>query len=480
MREQAAEVDRPLLIVISDSPRVDAEVRSRDRDVRRWHDGEGEPPDHRWFGGDPTSAQCYDWTRGASVVSAVIDLQPPERARAALHALRSIRPDAAALVLSHDLADVDDPADGTLSRAGRLRDVLRVDLEEELERLEAERRVFCLREFAAGDDIVPILIHPDPDPDAVSSALGVMTLLGSHPERTPIVTFDEMMRPENRRMAELLRIRVTRVTEAEVRRFDRVITVDTQPRGLQQDGRPRVAVIDHHPLEHSYEADFCDVRPQYGATATMITEYLRAAAAKRVHRGLATALLFGIKTDTDSLMRGVTAADVAAYAWLQGLADLQLVRRFEQPSYPLKTMRAYGEALSAAECDDDLCVTYAGRLDDDEAHLLADLADFCLGIENVTWVAVAAEVGDDFVVTLRHTGAGVGAGAVARALAGHGGSGGGHATMARVALPAHSARQLAAAKEKAPILRRLIRDAMRAAEGRRCTSRRDSLPAHPA
>ena len=132
---------RPLLVIISDSPRVDAEVRSRDRDVRRWHDGTG-VEQHPNFQGDPTDTATYEWTRAAPVVSAVIDLQPAERARAVLEALRAVRPDAAAFVLSSELSDVDKPYDGTLARAGRLRDVLRVDLDEELERLEAERRAY--------------------------------------------------------------------------------------------------------------------------------------------------------------------------------------------------------------------------------------------------------------------------------------------------------------------------------------------------
>ena len=468
---------RPLLVIISDSPRVDAEVRSRDRDVRSWHDG-SDVDEHTNFQGDPTDTATYEWTRGAPVVSAVIDLQPAERARAVLEALRAVRPDAAALVLSGELSDVDKPYDGTLARAGRLRDVLRVDLDEELERLEAERRAYCLREFARGDKVIPILLHPDPDPDAVSSAFAIATLLGGDPQRTPIVTLNQMTRPENRRMAELLHIRVTEVTEDELRHFERVITVDTQPRGLQQDGRPRMAVIDHHPHEDCYTAEFFDVRSHYGATATMVTEYLRAVDPKLVHEGLATALLFGIKTDTDSLTRGVSPADVSAYAWLQALADPHLIRRFERPSYAVDTAHAYGVALAGAQCDDGLCVTWLGRLDEDETHVLADIADFCLAIENITWVVVGGHLEDDVVLTVRHTGTGVGAGEVARALAQDGGSGGGHATMARVTLSDERAARVLRAKEKAPEIRRLVEDAMASVTS--SANHPDSHPARPA
>ncbi|HSJ07138.1 MAG TPA: DHH family phosphoesterase [Longimicrobiales bacterium] len=441
--DEEAENDpgRPLLVVVSDSHDLPARVRSRDRDVWRW---QPEPPPGAdgVFGGDPTRPEGFEWIRDARAVTAVIDLQPADRARAALTAIRAVRPDAAVLVLSDELADLGGARDGTLARGGELRDVLRLDLEEELERLEAERRAHCLREFAAGDDVVPILIHEDPDPDAVSSALAVSALLGAGADRAPIVTFRELTRPENRRMVDLLRILVTTITREELCAFERVITVDTQPGGLQRDGRPRFAVVDHHPAEGGYEAEFADIRPGYGATATMLTEYLRAVSPDMPGRPLATALLFGIRTDTDGLSRAVSPADVEAYAFLQERADLQLVRRFERPSLAVETVHRFGTALRHADCEGDLCVSVLGPLETDETPLLADVADFCLGIEHVTWSVAAALLDDDVVLTIRHVGTGTGAGALARAIARRGGRGGGHATMARAALPPQCAADL--------------------------------------
>lgn len=278
-------------------------------------------------------------------------------------------------------------------------------------------------------------------------------------------------------MAELLRITVTQITREELMRFERVITVDTQPDGMQEDGRPRYAVIDHHPVEHNYTPDLSDVRPQYGATATMLTEYLRASDEKLINKGLATALLFGIRTDTDTLMRGVTAADVDAYAYLQTKADAQLIRRFERPSYSRRTTCAFGRALAEAEYDDELIVAHLGELSDAESHVLADAADFCLTIENVTWVIAAAEVEQELILTIRHTGSGAGAGAVARAIADLGGDGGGHATMARAVLPVDRARELMGGNADAPAVRRLVRRVM--SESEVGASRPDSRPVRP-
>ena len=438
--DQSENVDRPLLILLSDDPQFCKQVRSRQHSVFCWTPGD-DPGQHE-FSGDPADPSAYEWTKPARGVTVVIDIAPVERARAALRAVRGVRPDAAALLLATDARDVDHDEDGTLVRSGELRDVLRLDVDEELQRLEAERRRYCLRQFAASVDVVPILIHGNPDPDAVSSALAVRAIINGSSARTPIVTLEDVLRPENRRMVELLHIPIARVTEAELLHFERVIVVDMQPVGLQHDSQPRFAVIDHHPPEAGYTAEFKDIRPEYGATATILTEYLRSVSPRRVSSALATALVFGIKTDTASLTRGVSPADVAAYAFLQQSADARLVRRFERASYSAPTMHAFGRALADAIYEDGLCSAFMGKLVPEEGYVLTELADLCLTVDNVTWVVAAAEVGDELVLALRHAGGpGPGAGEVARALAGADGSGGGHATMARVTMPVHSGRR---------------------------------------
>jgi nanoRNase/pAp phosphatase (c-di-AMP/oligoRNAs hydrolase) len=293
------------------------------------------------------------------------------------------------------------------------------------------RRVHELRVFASGTRMVPILVQQDPDPDGMASALGIRTLLGRAPDDSPIVSLGEVTRPENLRMAELLGMRVTQVTEKELHGFARVIAVDTQPSPVES--RTRYAVIDHHPRRDGYTADFVDIRPHVGAVATMVTEYLRVAG-ERITPRLATALLYGIRTDTDVLRRGTSRADVEAYAFLQELADGELLRKIARPSFPEDAIRALGLALTGLRREGDLAVAYVGRLDARTAHVLPNLADLCLSVEGVSWSAAAGLVGDELVVNLRRAGGGPGAGALARSMAQTEGQGGGHQSMARVAL----------------------------------------------
>lgn len=431
----------PMLVIVSDGPDPESSLRAGEREVWRW--GMPAPADARHdgrrFGGDPSDPGTYAWMRSARAVTAVVNLRDPARARAVVHALRAVRSDAAVLILSSEIPDA--PGDGTLSRPGGLRDVLRIDIEDELRRLEAERRVYCLRAFAAQAATVPILVHPDPDPDAVSSAFAVRALLERSPDDMPIVTRRAITRPENRRMSELLGIRIIEVGHDELLAFERLIAVDMQPADLCVAGGPHIAVIDHHPFESCMQAALHDIRPHLGSTATMLTQYFRAMDEQRVGQPLATALLFGIKTDTDGLIRKVTEEDVEAYAFLQERADMAMLRRFERPAYPLDAARAFGMALESLAHHGDMVVAFAGELTAEASHILADLGDFCLGIENVCWALAAGYVDDMLVVSIRHVGGPPGAGELARALAGASGNGGGHGTMARFTVPRARGRE---------------------------------------
>lgn len=433
------DIGPPMLVVVSDGPDLEASLRAGEREVWRWGEPVADRRDGKRFHGDPTDPATYEWVRGARAVTTVVMLRDHDRARRVVRAIREVRSDTAALILASGIPDA--PGDGTLARPGELRDVLRIDIEEELLRLEAERRVYCLRNFVSAVETVPILVHPDPDPDAVSSAFAVRALLERTADSMPIVTRRAITRPENRRMTELLGIRVVEVGHDELLAFDRIVAVDTQPGDLCVPGGPELAIIDHHPFEACRSAILHDVRPHLGSTATMLTQYFRAMDEQRVGKVLATALLFGIKTDTDGLTRKVTPEDVEAYAFLQERADMEVLSRLERPAYPVDAARAFGAALHRLCQQDDVVVAFAGELTPEASHILADLGDFCLGIETATWALAAGFVADELTVSIRHIGPPPGAGALARELAGQEGNGGGHDTMARFSMPGDRGRE---------------------------------------
>jgi nanoRNase/pAp phosphatase (c-di-AMP/oligoRNAs hydrolase) len=425
------------LLIISDRAYVWRDYDAPNRRVRRWigeRAADKPEPEQGNFTGDPTVPDTYRPAMSDHKLCAVFDIQDPTRARAAIEALRTVRPEAAVIVITAN-GEVEAP-EIPLARHLEWTDALRVDLELELAQLEVQRCVWILRQFAGEAEYLPILVHPDPDPDALASALAVRALLRREPDTTPIVTLGEMTRPENRRMAELLGMRVTVVTEDELKKLPTLIAVDHQPTTFADIATDCIAVIDHHPVEQPLQYKYDDIRPTFGATATIITEYIRVDDERRLDEPLATALLYGIMTDTDSLTRGVSPADVHAYAYLLACADMPLLRKLERPSYKPESARAFGEALAKLAADGDLAVVFLGGLAEEDTHILVEIADFCMALEEITWAVAAGKVGDQIVFAVRNLGGGdKGAGDLARDLAGEEGSGGGHATMARARAP---------------------------------------------
>jgi nanoRNase/pAp phosphatase (c-di-AMP/oligoRNAs hydrolase) len=429
-------MSEPVLLIVSDRAFVWSGYRAPNRKVRRWigeRSADDPQPANGVFTGDPTLPETYRGAVQDANLCAVIDIRDPERAQGAIAALRQIRPEAAVLVITANGA-VSAP-DIPLARQLEWTDALRVDLDGELAQLETQRRVHELRTFAEPAEYLPIIVHPDPDPDALASALALRALLRRAADTTPIVTLGEMTRPENRRMADLLGMRVTVATEAELSKLNHMIAVDHQPVQLKQIAPETMAVIDHHPVDVEVAWRLADLRPNYGATATLLTEYMQSDDERRIDQTLATALLYGIKTDTDTLTRGVSPADVKAYAYLLSCADNALMRKLERPSYKEESARAYGAALAHMGIKGDVAVAFLGRVADEDTHMLVEVADFCLALEEITWSTAAAIIGGQIIFTVRHLGGSVSAGDLARELAGEQGNGGGHATMARARVP---------------------------------------------
>src|SRR5207244_3516570 len=175
--------------------------------------------------------------------------------------------------------------------------------------------------------------RPAPAPAGIASALALRSLLGRTKAAAPIATFGTITRPENRAMTRILDIDVEEIKGPAIDEYDMVAMVDAQPSFFEEPFGEVDLVIDHHPEETPARARLRDIRPSWGATSTIMTEYLRAADVKITQR-LATALLYGIMTDTLHLERGAIKADLEAFAYLHQLANHAALRRIERPELP--------------------------------------------------------------------------------------------------------------------------------------------------
>ena len=182
--------------------------------------------------------------------------------------------------------------------------------------------------FFSDADRVLILLHNDPDPDALASGLALRNVLRRNRQTAVIAAFEGVTRPENQRMMNLLDIQIEIMTAAHVNDFDRIAMVDVQPHYFGGEIDRVDLVIDHHPEQSGYTAVYKDIRVDYGSTSTILTEHLRAVDANFSER-TATAMLYAIKSDTLFFNRQANRVDIEAFSYLYPLADATLIRKME-------------------------------------------------------------------------------------------------------------------------------------------------------
>jgi nanoRNase/pAp phosphatase (c-di-AMP/oligoRNAs hydrolase) len=296
-----------------------------------------------------------------------------------------------------------------------------------------KQKIKELRALVSDGDRVAIVLQDDPDPDAMSSAMALRTLLGRNKQTTPLFSFTPVTRPENRTMVHLLEIEILPASTEELTTFDKIAMVDVQPPYFGEKLPRADIVIDHHPGYEGTNAPFEDVRTRYGATATIMTEYLMTAN-ERISERLATALLYGIRSDTLLLSRHVTEDDIQAFTHLYPLANYSMLKLIDRPELPVSFAQILSRAMKRLVIQDGLLVLNLGVVERDD--LIVQMADFCLQFEGVEWVAVAGKLGSNLVISVRNYGVGrANAGAAVKNLFGEIGSAGGHRNMAKAVIP---------------------------------------------
>jgi nanoRNase/pAp phosphatase (c-di-AMP/oligoRNAs hydrolase) len=313
-----------------------------------------------------------------------------------------------------------------------LTELLSGSLTTELSRSLTRARVQQYQRYFADSDRVLILLHNEPDPDALAAGLALRSLLRRTRATAIIGALQGITRPENVRMADLLDIQVEIVTPDEFVSFDRIATVDVQPHyfgGLL----PRVdLVIDHHPEQPGYTAVFKDIRADYGSTCTILTEHLRAVDVNISER-TATAMLYAIKSDTLFFARQTNRVDLEAFSFLYPLADAALIRKMEGAEITLERLEHVMRALSTSRLQNRVFSAFLGETSRED--FIPYAADFLLQIENVKWTIVSGIVGSQFILSVRNLGYTRNAGEFVKANFGDIGNAGGHRAMAKAVVP---------------------------------------------
>src|SRR5262249_33516421 len=303
----------------------------------------------------------------------------------------------------------------------------------EFSRALTRARVQQYQRYFNDADRVLILLHNDPDPDAMASGLALRNVLRRTKTTAIIGAIQGVTRPENLRMVNLLDIHVEAITPQTLKEYDRIAMVDVQPHYFGEMIERVDLVIDHHPEQPGYTAVFKDIRPDYGSTSTILTEHLRAVDVNISER-TATAMLYAIKSDTLFFNRSTNRVDLEAFSYLYPLADAALIRKMEGAEITLERLAYVTKATETGHLKEQVFCAFLGELPRED--FIPYVADFFLQLEDTKWTLIAGVVNGSFVASVRNIGYTRNAGEFMRKLFADIGSAGGHRAMAKAVVPA--------------------------------------------
>jgi nanoRNase/pAp phosphatase (c-di-AMP/oligoRNAs hydrolase) len=251
----------------------------------------------------------------------------------------------------------------------------------------------------SGSDTVLILINADPD--SIASSAAVKRLLWRRVSSVTVSHINLIERPDNQALVKYLTVPNLHVSKINPGDYSKVILVDSQPDHHTSFSRfaPDV-IIDHHPIK-SATAKVLDIRPEYGATASIVTEYLRAAKIKPSVK-LATGLFLAIKVDTDNFRRRAVPEDLRAFQYLYRFANLHLVRKIEQTDLKPSFLKFFSIALERRLFSKGRVFSHLGKLPTSDICVL--IADFFMKVDSVKWCFVSGVYKNRLVIVIRTDG----------------------------------------------------------------------------
>jgi nanoRNase/pAp phosphatase (c-di-AMP/oligoRNAs hydrolase) len=283
--------------------------------------------------------------------------------------------------------------------------------------------------FQEGDHILIVI---NADPDSIASAMAVKRLLWRKVSSVTISNINILDRPDNTAMVSLLDVKMTHIDDIDGTLYNRFVIVDSQPDHHECFAKYTYdAVIDHHPITFS-GARFSDIRPEYGATSSIMTQYLRAAGIKPSVK-LATGLFHAIKVDTGGFQRKTVIEDMRAFQFLFRHANMHMASKIEQSEIKFDNLKYYKKALTRKILRKDKLFVHLGAVESPD--ICVNIADFFLKVESVQWSIVSGIYNKTLIIIFRNDGIRKNAGKLASKSFGEIGSAGGHKSAARAEIP---------------------------------------------
>jgi len=271
--------------------------------------------------------------------------------------------------------------------------------------------------------------HNIPDPDAIASSFALATLLQRFGIPSRIIYGDSIEKANSKRMVDMFNIKLECINNGfSIDKDDFVIFLDAQ-RGnsnLTDLQVKQVGVIDHHDKMTKAEYVYEDIRTEMGACSSMVTGYYQEMGVEPSLE-VATALVYGIMTDTDNLTRYNNNADAEMFYWLYKYADFTMIKNLRMNEIGKTDIFAYAKALQNIEIYGNIGFIH---IEDCNDSLLGTISDMVYTIEGVAIVVSYAKREDGIKFSIRSGLGVIKANDLVRHILDNHGVGGGHDEMA--------------------------------------------------
>ncbi|MBN1525445.1 MAG: DHH family phosphoesterase [Spirochaetales bacterium] len=295
--------------------------------------------------------------------------------------------------------------------------------------------LFCDKLFVKKKSLL-VILHDNPDPDSIASAWAMQYLVFQRYAVSVSIAYGGVIRrAENRAMIQKLKIKLKQIGRIKFQKYDCISLVDTQP-GAGNNSLPDNAscdiVIDHHPQRNSLRADFALIKPDTGATATLMVNLLQYAGLD-IRTDLATALSYAITSETQNLKREANRQDIEAFLFVYNKCNVRTLGEIIHPKLPRTYFITLSTALKKAIVFQNIICTHLGEVPNPE--IVSEMADFFHRHERIGRVLCTGKFRDYFIVSIRVSSAGAHAGKIIQKLVKNTDTAGGHETMAGGYIP---------------------------------------------
>lgn len=288
-----------------------------------------------------------------------------------------------------------------------------------------------LMDVVDAKDVLAVIINADPD--AMASALALRRLFWHKTRKIHIYSINRIDRPDNLAFSVLLHFRYDHIHLVKKDRITKWALLDSQPSHHEIFGNyPFDIIIDHHPVSPNLTSNFIDIRETYGANSSIMTEYIKAANIKPSPR-LATALFYGIKSDTNNFVRPTVTSDIIAFRYLYDFTNMNIINKLESSEMTRKMLPSLKRAIEKLILIDDMAVIPMGNIDHPDT--LVVLADFFLKLAEASMCIVSGVFEGSLIIIFRNAGFRKNVGKLAGKMFGNMGSAGGHRNAARAEIP---------------------------------------------